>query len=557
MSARLGDVMESAIKEPTGAELRLVVAASAAGTAFEWYDFLVFGLLADIFAKRFFAGLNPSAGLIFALLAFAAGFAVRPFGALIFGHFGDRLGRKGAFLVTISLMGLATFAIGFLPTYDQVGIVAPVLLISIRMLQGLAIGGEYGGAAIYVAEHARPGRRGWLTGWIQTSAAFGLAGAIGIVLLTRTSIGEEAFTAWGWRVPFLLSIGLFGISIFMRLRLHESPAFLRVQQEGALSRAPLLEAFFNWRHLKLVLVALFSILMAQGTVWYTASFYAPVFVQNVLKVSAVTVNEIMLMAVGVSAVLYVFFGWLSDIVGRKPVMLLGIAGASLTFFPAFHLLTEYANPALAQASRTSPVIVVADPATCTIQFDPIGKAEFTSSCDIAKSALAQAGVSYQAEAGPPAKLAIVRIGNAELEGVDARVSDPSARKAIKNDFQKRLRAALGAAGYPEKADPARIDKPRLLGVFLWFVLCATALYGPMAAALVELFPTRIRYSALSLPYHVGIGWFGGFLPAIAFAIVTATGDIYAGLWYPVVTAGLAAVIGLFTLPETKGRDINR
>jgi MFS family permease len=549
-------MMDSEVKEPTLAELRTVVVASAAGTAFEWYDFLVFGSLATVIAQRFYTGLEPTAAFIFALLTFAAGFAVRPLGALIFGHFGDRVGRKRTFLVTITLMGVATFAIGFLPTFDVAGLIAPVLLISMRLLQGLAIGGEYGGAAIYVAEHAPHGRRGLLTGWIQTSAAVGLAAALGVILTTRTIIGEAAFTDWGWRVPFLLSVGLFGISIFMRLRLKESPAFLRISAEGNLSRAPLLESFFKWPNLRLVLIALFALMMPQGTIWYTASFYLPSFLERVLKVDPVTVNELMIAAVAVSSVLYVFFAWLSDFVGRKPVMILGIAGAAISFFPAFHLLTEYANPALARATLEAPVRVTADPGTCTIQFDPIGRAEFTSSCDIAKAALAQAGVGYTSESGLRGSLALVHIGTKAVESVDTSLSDPAARKKLRGEFQARLRAALDGAGYPAKADPAQVDKLGVLGILLWFVVCITALYGPLAAALVELFPTRIRYSALSLPYHVGTGWFGGFLPAIAFAIVTATGDLYSGLWFPVLTAGAGIIIGLFLLPETKNRDIH-
>lgn len=548
--------MDSEAKQPTGAQLRTVVAASAAGTAFEWYDFLVFGSLATVIAQRFFTGLEPNAAYIFALLTFAAGFAVRPLGALIFGHFGDSIGRKTTFLITITLMGLATFAIGFLPTYDSVGLTAPVLLVALRMLQGFALGGEYGGAVIYVAEHAPKGRRGFLTGWIQTSAAVGLGAALGVVLLTRTLIGEAAFTDWGWRVPFLLSIGLFAFSLFLRLRLQESPAFERIRDEGTLSRAPLLESFFNWKYLRIVLIALFAIMMPQGTLWYTASFYVPSFLEKVLKVDPVTINVLMIEAVAASTVLYVFFAALSDWVGRKPIMLLGILGSALTFFPAFHLMVEYANPALARANAASPVTVTADPATCTIQFDPIGKTEYISSCDIAKAALAQAGVGYTSVDGASGTLAVVHAGSADVQGVNAGAPDAAARKAVRAEFTKRLRSALDAAGYPAKADPAQVNRQGLFYIMLWFVVCATALYGPLAAALVELFPTRIRYSALSLPYHIGTGWFGGFLPAIAVAIVTATGNIYSGLWFPVITAGIATVFGLFFLPETKNRDIN-
>ncbi|MFO1187505.1 MAG: MFS transporter [Alphaproteobacteria bacterium] len=481
---------------------------------------------------------------------------MRPLGALFFGHFGDRVGRKVTFLITITLMGLATFAIGFLPTYDTAGMTAPVLLISLRLLQGFALGGEYGGAAIYVAEHAPSGLRGFLTGWIQTSAGVGFASALGVIIVTRTTIGEAAFADWGWRVPFLLSFGLLVISIFMRMRLKESPAFHRIKEEGALSDAPLIESFFNWRNLRLVLLALFAIMISQGAIWYTVSFYLPSYLERVLKVDGLIVNQLMIVAIAVSTVLYVFFAWLSDLIGRKIVMMAGILGAVLTLFPGVKLITQYANPALVEASVSSPVRVSADPATCTIQFDPIGKTEYTASCDIAKASLAQAGVGYTSIDGPVGAPALVHIGAAEVVGVELTGLSADQRKAGRAEFQSRLRAALDTAGYPAKADPARVDRLGILKVLLWFVVCACALYGPQAAALVELFPTRIRYSALSLPYHIGTGWFGGFMPAIAFAIVTATGNLYSGLWFPVVVGAISLVVGLLLLPETKNRDIH-
>lgn len=547
--------MAGEVKEPNAKELRTIVTASAAGTAFEWDDFLVFGSLYGVIAQRFTAGLEETASIIFALLIFAAGFAVRPLGALIFGHIGDRVGRKGAFIITITLMGVATFAIGFLPTFDQAGILAPILLISLRLVQGLALGGEYGGAAIYVAEHSPAKKRGLMTGWIQASASVGLAGALIVVLITRTTIGEEAFLDWGWRVPFLLSAGLFAISVYMRVKLHESPAFLKVRAEGKLSKAPLAESFFKWQNLKIVLLALASLMAAQGVVWYTAHFYAQVFLQSTLKVDPVTVNRILIIVMIAATFLYVFWAWLSDHIGRKPIVAFGIGGAALSFFPGFHMLAEFANPDLVRANETSPVVVVADPDNCTVQFDPIGKTEFTTSCDIAHAALAQAGVGYKKEKGPAGAMALIRIGTAELESIDVSAEDAAGRKEIKADFQKRLRAALGAAGYPEKADPAKVNEGGIIAVMMWFVVLATALYGPQAATLVELFPTRIRYSALSLPYHVGTGWFGGFLPATVFAIVAATGDIYAGLWYPVIVATICVLFTIFVLPETRHRNI--
>ena len=537
-------------------EMRTIVAASSAGTAFEWYDFFIFGALAPIIGRQFTAGLNDTAGFIFALGAFAAGFFARPFGALVFGGIGDRLGRKGAFLVTITLMGLATLAVGFLPTYAQIGLAAPILLIALRLIQGFALGGEYGGAAVYVAEHAPVHRRGEYTGWIQISASLGLIGALGVIYVTRLIMGEAAFNAWGWRIPFLFSAFLLVISLYMRLKLDESPAFLRMKAEGTQSKAPYSEAFLRWRYLKVVLLALFAIMVAQGALWYTAFFYSQFFMEKILKVDPKTVVLLMLAATVLSAPLYVFFAWLSDKVGRKPVMLFGMAVAALSFIPAFHMMTRYANPDLANASERTPVIVVADPASCSLQFDPVGKATFTSSCDIAKATLANAGVSYRNQATLPGSTAFVQVGAAKVASVEGAGLPPAELARVRSDVEGRIKAALKAAGYPEKADPAKVNLLGLFGVLALFVLAATALYGPIAACLVELFPTRIRYTAMSVPYNIGTGWVGGFLPVTAFAMVAASGDIYFGLWYPMVAIILSLVVCVFLLPETRGRDLH-
>ena len=537
-------------------EMRTIVAASSAGTAFEWYDFFIFGALAPIIGRQFTAGLNDTAGFIFALGAFAAGFFARPFGALIFGGVGDRLGRKGAFLVTITLMGLATLAVGFLPTYAQIGLAAPVLLIVLRLIQGFALGGEYGGAAVYVAEHAPAARRGEYTGWIQISASLGLIGALGVIWVTREVMGETAFAAWGWRIPFLFSAFLLAISLYMRMKLDESPAFLRMQAEGTHSKAPYSETFLKWRYLKVVLLALFAIMVAQGALWYTAFFYAQFFMEKVLKVEPKTVVLLMLAATVLSAPLYIFFAWLSDRVGRKPVMLFGMALAALTFIPAFHMMTRYANPELADASARTPVMVVADPASCSVQFDPVGKAQFTSACDIAKATLANAGVSYTNRAALPGSTAFVQVGATRVLSADGAGLPAAEFAGIRAGVEGRIKAALKAGGYPEKADPAKVNILGLLGVLSLFVVAATALYGPIAACLVELFPTRIRYTAMSVPYNIGTGWVGGFLPVTAFAMVAASGDIYFGLWYPMVAIVLSLVLAVFLLPETRGRDLH-
>ncbi|WP_397422950.1 MFS transporter [Phenylobacterium sp.] len=537
--------------------LRTVITASSAGTTFEWYDFFVFGSLTGVISKTFFTGLPETAGFAAALALFGAGFLFRPLGALVFGRIGDRKGRKGAFLATVLLMGGATVAIGLLPSYNQAGLIGPILLILMRIIQGFALGGEYGGAAIYVAEHAPANGRGQATSWIQSSAAFGLFGALIVILLTRLAVGNEAFDAWGWRIPFLFSGVLLAISIWMRVKLKESPEFARLKAEGNESKAPFTEAFGRWPNLKLVLIALVGVMFAQGAVWYTSFFYAQTFMERFLKVPPETISLILLTMTAISAVLYVVFGWLSDRLGRKTVMMFGMVLMLVAYFPGFHLLTQTLNPALAEAEARTPVVVIADPADCSLQFDPVGKASFLSACDIAKSTLANAGVSYRNEAGVPGQTAMVRVGAWTVPSTSAVGLSPDVAKAVKASVETRIKAALAQAGYPTKADPKRMNIWGALGVMFVFVVAACALYGPIAASLVELFPTRVRYTAMSLPYHVGTGWVGGFVPFTAFAIVTATGDIYSGLWYPFAFTALSVVVCFFLLPETKGRPLDR
>ncbi len=539
------------------AGMGLLVVASAAGTTFEWYDFFLYVPLTVIIAKVFFAGLNDAAAYIFALLSFAAGFATRPLGALIFGRIGDRLGRKATFLITIVLMGASTFLVGVLPTYAQVGVLSPVIFIALRMFQGIALGGEWGGAAIYIGEHAPAARRGYFTSWIGTSAAFGLGGALVVVLAVRTGLGEAAFNAWGWRVPFLLSAILLAISIWIRLTLSESPVFQHMKDTGTRSRAPYAEAFGTPDNLRRVLLALCTMMVAQGAVWYCAFFYAQAFLEKIIKVAPTTVNAILIAIVVCSAPMYVFFGWLSDRVGRKWVMCGGMILATAALWPGFHLMTQYGNPGLAEASRNAPVVVTADSAACALQFDPVGKAQFRSSCDIVKSVLTNAGVSYRNLSAPAGTAASVQVGAATVASVDGTALPPPALKAAKAGVEAKLKAALTAAGYPAKADAGRTNALGVFLVMLVFTVGATALYGPQAACLVELFPARVRYTALSLPYHIGTGWVGGFLPAVAYAMVTASGDIYFGLWYPIFATAFAIVCTIAFLPETRGRDLTQ
>lgn len=541
--------------------MRTVVAASAAGTAFEWYDFFVFGSLQAIIAKTFFAQLDPTSGQIAALALFGVGFAFRPLGALIFGRVGDQLGRKAAFLICVSMMGGATFAIGLLPSYQQAGPIAPIALITLRILQGTALGGQYGGAAIYVAEHAPATRRGYLTGWVQTSAAFGLVAALSVIFVTRRAMGETAFGApgWtgGWRIPFFVSVGLVAISIWMRSRLSESPSFQRMKEAGEATRAPFREAFGHWPNLKLVLIAFVALMTAQGAYWYTVFFYSDIFMEKFLKVSGDTANLLILLAAVVSAPLYVFFAWASDKVGRKRVMWLGMALGLISLFPGFLALSWAANPALAAATARTPVTVVADPADCGLQFDITGRAKPHTSCDIAKAALANAGVSYRNQAGPAGKAAVVKIGTAEVASVDGRTLPDAALKGATDRVGHAIASALAKAGYPVKSDPAKQHFGLMLAVLIVFTVAATALYGPMAAALTELFPARVRYTALSLPYHLGTGWIGGFQPVVSFSIVVATGNIYAGLWYPAIFTAISVICCLIFLPETRGRSLDR
>ncbi len=532
----------------------LVIGASSLGTVFEWYDFYLYGSVASILSAQFFSGVNEVTGFIFALAAFAAGFAVRPFGALVFGRLGDLVGRKYTFLVTMILMGGATFAVGLLPSYATAGMTAPILLVMLRLLQGLALGGEYGGAATYVAEHAPPGKRGLFTSWIQTTATMGLFIALLVVLGTRTAVGEDAFKAWGWRIPFLISSVLLGVSLWIRLQLAESPVFLAMKAQGTTSKAPLSEAFGEWKNLKIALIALLGATMGQGVVWYTGQFYALFFLERTLRVDGPTTNILVAVALVLATPGFVFFGWLSDRIGRKPIILAGCLIAMLTYFPLFQAMTRYANPDLDAAQLAAPVTISADSQACSLQFDPIGKNKFDStSCDIAKSFLAKSGISYR-NIEAPGSLAEVHIGTATLTAPDPRVVTGKERKDAIAAFQGEVKKALKVVGYPDKADPAKINKPMVVGILFLLVIYVTMVYGPIAALLVELFPARIRYSGMSLPYHIGNGWFGGFLPTTAFAIVAASGNIYNGLWYPIVVAGLTAAIGILLLPETFRRQ---
>ena len=545
---------------PKHTSMTTVITASALGAIFEWYDFFVFGVLAPVIAKNFFSGLDATAGLLAALALFGAGFFFRPIGALIFGSLGDRVGRKAAFLTTVTLMGAATVAIGLLPTWSQAGPVAPLLLVLMRIIQGTALGGQWGGAAVYVAEHARPDRRGAATGWIAVAAAPGLVGALTIILALRAVMGEVRFASagWdgGWRIPFLVSGLLLAISIWMRLKLTESPAFRALEEAGGQAKAPLAEAFGQWRHLKIVLMALVTLMSAQGAVWYTVFFYAEqVFLERFMKVPAQTGTALLILVTAASGPLYIFFARLSDRVGRKWVTWSGMTLALVAFFPGFHAMARLANPALAQAQAQTPVVVVADPARCSLQFDLVGKANFITSCDIAKAALANAGISYRNRPAPPGAPAQVEIGANIIPSFEGGALSAPALKAATGALNGRLGEALRQAGYPTTADPARINFWGLFGVMMIFVTAATALYAPIAATLVELFPTRIRYTAMSLPYHIGTGWIGGFVPVTAFAIVTATGNIYAGLWYPVIFTAVSVITLPFLLPETKGRSL--
>jgi MFS family permease len=539
-----------------GGETRKVIFASSLGTVFEWYDFILFGSLAPVIARQFFTKVDPTTGLIFALLAFSAGFIVRPFGALVFGRLGDVVGRKYTFLVTILIMGLSTFAVGFLPNYDAIGIAAPIILIILRLLQGLAVGGEYGGAVVYVAEHAPKQRRGEFTSWIQTTGTAGFILSLLVVLATRTVTGETAFLEWGWRIPFLLSIVLLAISVWVRLSMRESPVFAKMKAEGTGSKAPLLEAFGRWGNLKIVLAALFGVIAGFGVVWYATQFYVLLFLAQTLKVDGPTANVIVIIALLLATPFFVVFGALSDRIGRKWLVLGGIFLAAVSFFPVFKGLTHYANPALEKALLTSPVVVKADPDDCQFQINVTGTKKFTSSCDMIKARLVAAGVNYSNEAAPAGSVAEVMIGGAVLRSFDAKGLSKEEADAQNKTLTAELSAALKQAGYPANADPAQVNRPMLVLLVFILVFFLAMAYGPVAAMLVEMFPTRIRYSSLSLPYHIGTGWVGGLMPTVAFAMVAYQGDIYYGLWFPVVIALATVVVGILCVKETKNVNIN-
>jgi MFS family permease len=572
------------------AEEKKVIFASSLGTVFEWYDFYLYGSLAAIIAKQFFSGLDEGSAFIFALLAFAAGFIVRPFGAIFFGRLGDMIGRKYTFLVTILIMGLSTFIVGILPNYASIGVAAPVILICLRLLQGLALGGEYGGAATYVAEHAPHDKRGAYTSWIQTTATLGLFLSLMVILGTRTALGEADFAEWGWRVPFIVSIALLAVSVYIRLSMNESPAFQKMKSEGKTSKAPLTESFGQWKNLKIVILALIGLTAGQAVVWYSGQFYALFFLTQALKVDGATANIFVAVSLLIGTPFFIVFGSLSDKIGRKPIIMLGCLLAVLTYFPVFEALTKAANPALYEAQQKSQVVVTADPAECSFQFNPTGTVKFTSSCDIAKQKLAASSVSYSNALAPAGTKATIKVGETEInvtvtpeeiaaakEAADKKVADLKAAspvddkavaaaeasvKELSDDKKNKnavltanLSGALKAAGYPTKADPARVDSVKVTIILTYLVILVTMVYGPIAAMLVEMFPTRIRYTSMSLPYHIGNGWFGGLLPTTAFAIVAQTGNMYNGLWYPIIVAGMTFVIGMLFIKETKDVDI--
>ncbi|MGH8857114.1 MAG: MFS transporter [Polaromonas sp.] len=540
---------------PMTAEQKKVIFASSLGTVFEWYDFYLYGSLAAIIAKQFFSGLDAGSAFIFALLAFAAGFIVRPFGALVFGRLGDMIGRKYTFLVTIVIMGLSTFIVGLLPNYATIGVAAPVILIALRMLQGLALGGEYGGAAVYVAEHAPHGKRGAYTSWIQTTATLGLFLSLMVILGTRTAMGEAAFADWGWRVPFIVSILLLAVSVYIRLSMNESPAFQKMKAEGKTSKAPLSESFGQWKNLKIVILALIGLTAGQAVVWYSGQFYALFFLTQALKVDGPTANVLVAYSLILGTPFFIVFGALSDKIGRKPIIMAGCLLAALTYFPVFGALTKAANPDLAAAQAKNKVVVTADAKECSFQFNPTGTAKFTSSCDIAKQVLAGASVSYDNAAAAAGTPATITIGETVITGYTAKGLAADEAKKKDGEFKKSVADALKAAGYPSKADPAKVNKLMVTAILFYLVVLVTMVYGPIAAMLVELFPTRIRYTSMSLPYHIGNGWFGGLLPTTAFAIVAQTGNMYNGLWYPIIIAAATVVIGTLFIKETKDVDI--
>ncbi len=548
--------IDHAVETGIDRQHRKVIFASSLGTVFEWYDFYLYGSLSAIISKQFFSGVNETTAYIFALLAFAAGFFVRPFGALVFGRLGDLIGRKHTFLITILIMGISTAVVGLLPSYASIGIAAPIILISLRLLQGLALGGEYGGAATYVAEHAPFHRRGLYTSWIQTTATLGLFLSLLVIITCRVTLGDD-FETWGWRIPFLVSILLLIVSVYIRLQLQESPAFLEIKNEGKLSKAPLTEAFGNWKNLRIVILALVGATAGQAVVWYGGQFYALFFLEKILQVDAKAANLIIAAALVLATPFFIFWGATSDRIGRKPIIMAGCILAALTYFPTFKGLTHFANPALERAVATAPITVEADPKDCSFQFDPIGKKTFTNSCDVAKSSLAKAGVPYETQ--DTTGVARVRLGDGPnavyIDSFAGNTLDKGGFTAANTEYATRLKAALANAGYPAKADMSQVNYPMVILLCFYLVFLVTMVYGPIAAWLVELFPTRIRYTSMSLPYHIGNGWFGGFLPVTSFAIVAATGDIYKGLWYPIIIAVMTAVIGTLFLKETKDEHL--
>ena len=543
------------VNRPMSAEEKKVIFASSLGTVFEWYDFYLYGSLAAIIAKQFFSGLDEGSAFIFALLAFAAGFIVRPFGAIFFGRLGDMIGRKYTFLVTILIMGVSTFIVGILPNYASIGVAAPIILICLRLLQGLALGGEYGGAATYVAEHSPHDKRGAYTSWIQTTATLGLFLSLMVILGTRTLIGEAAFADWGWRVPFILSIALLAVSVYIRLSMNESPAFAKMKAEGKTSKAPLSESFGEWKNLKIVILALIGLTAGQAVVWYSGQFYALFFLTQALKVDGATANILVAISLLIGTPFFIVFGSLSDKIGRKPIIMLGCLLAVLTYFPVFEALTKSANPGLYEAQQKNKVLVTADTAECSFQFNPTGTVKFTSSCDIAKQVLASSSVSYENASGAAGTPAMIKIGETEIASYSAKGLSADESKAKSAEFKKAVADALKEAGYPAKADPEKVDKVKVTIILTYLVILVTMVYGPIAAMLVEMFPTRIRYTSMSLPYHIGNGWFGGLLPTTAFAIVAQTGNMYNGLWYPIIVAGMTFVIGMLFVKETKDVDI--
>lgn len=545
----------AAAPRPMSAEEKKVIFASSLGTVFEWYDFYLYGSLAAIIAKQFFSGLDEGSAFIFALLAFAAGFIVRPFGALVFGRLGDMIGRKYTFLVTILIMGLSTFIVGILPNYATIGVAAPVILIALRMLQGLALGGEYGGAATYVAEHAPQGKRGAYTSWIQTTATLGLFLSLMVILGTRTIIGEAAFADWGWRVPFIVSILLLAVSVYIRLSMNESPAFAKMKAEGKTSKAPLSESFGQWKNLKIVILALIGLTAGQAVVWYSGQFYALFFLTQALKVDGATANIMVAISLIIGTPFFILFGAWSDKIGRKPIIMAGCLLAVVTYFPVFTALTKAANPDLAAAQAKNKVTITSDDKECSFQFNPTGTVKFTSSCDIAKQVLAGASVSYENAAGASGAPATIKIGETVITSYSSKGLSAADAKTKGDTFKKEVADALKAAGYPTKADMAKFDKVTVIAILTYLVILVTMVYGPIAAMLVEMFPTRIRYTSMSLPYHIGNGWFGGLLPTTAFAIVAQTGNMYNGLWYPIIVAGMTFVIGMLFVKETKDVDI--